>query len=75
MCQRFSEESAGSASHVGSTVRREQRPPGSPKDEIWDVFLLDEQDLEPEPEYGDFWSMAGDSVSGRPLDHAEEAWG
>jgi hypothetical protein len=24
-------------------------------DELWDVFLLDDVDEDPEPEYGDFW--------------------
>jgi hypothetical protein len=24
-------------------------------DEMWEVFLLDEDTQEPDPEYGDFW--------------------
>ena len=24
-------------------------------DELWEVFLLDEDTQEPDPEYGDFW--------------------
>jgi hypothetical protein len=36
---------------------REQRGLG---DGVWDVFELDDETSEPEPEYGDFWGELDD---------------
>lgn len=35
-------------------------PPAPVADEAWDVFELDEDTAEPEPEYGDFWGELDD---------------
>ncbi len=32
----------------------------SPADDPWDVFELDDEVGEPEPEYGDFWGVLDD---------------
>lgn len=34
--------------------------PGPLRDEVWDVFELDDETAEPEPEYGDFWGEVDD---------------
>ncbi len=34
------------------------------RDDWWDVFLLDEETAEPEPEHGDFWGQPDD---GEPI--------
>ena len=31
-----------------------------PLDDAWDVFELDDEAVEPEPEYGDFWGALDD---------------
>jgi hypothetical protein len=36
------------------------RPSPPIADETWDVFELDEDTIEPEPEYGDFWGELDD---------------
>lgn len=33
---------------------------GPVRDELWDVFELDEETAEPEPQYGDFWGEPDD---------------
>ena len=33
-------------------------------EDVLDVFLLDEQSVEPEPEYGDFWGVPDDRGPG-----------
>ena len=33
-------------------------------EDVLDVFLLDEQSVEPEPEYGDFWGVPEDGGLG-----------
>ncbi len=30
------------------------------RDDLWDVFVLDEETAEPEPEHGDFWGQPDD---------------
>ena len=38
-----------------------ERPEGlRPVDEPWDVFELDDEAMEPEPERGDFWGEVDD---------------
>jgi hypothetical protein len=32
----------------------------SPANDPWDVFELDDEVVEPEPEYGDFWGEVDD---------------
>ncbi len=32
----------------------------APADDVWDVFELDDEECEPEPEHGDFWEEADD---------------
>ena len=41
-------------------ARRRSVPVASPAEDPWDVFELDEEALEPEPEYGDFWGELDD---------------
>ena len=31
-----------------------------PADDLWDAFELDDDGVEPEPEYGDFWGELDD---------------
>ncbi len=33
------------------------------RDELWDVFVLDDETAEPEPQYGDFWAEPPDRLS------------
>ena len=33
----------------------DQLEPAAARSELWDVFLLDEETAEPEPQQGDFW--------------------
>ncbi len=40
-------------------THRRQRESGQPND-LWDVFELDDETIEPEPEYGDFWGEIDD---------------
>jgi hypothetical protein len=39
---------------------RDDRENLSPIEDPWDVFELDEEAAEPEPEYGDFWGEQDD---------------
>ena len=43
-----------------ATVRGGSVRTASPAEDPWDVFELDEEALEPEPEYGDFWGELDD---------------
>jgi hypothetical protein len=38
----------------------QKRRAAKPEDDPWDVFELDEDTIEPEPEYGDFWGELDD---------------
>jgi hypothetical protein len=39
-----------------------RHPSATLPDEVWDVFELDEDTIEPEPEYGDFWGEVDDEM-------------
>jgi hypothetical protein len=39
---------------------RDKREGHPSTDDPWDVFELDDEVLEPEPEYGDFWGELDD---------------
>ena len=34
--------------------------PGPMRDDLWDVFELDDETAEPEPQHGDFWGEPDD---------------
>jgi hypothetical protein len=42
--------------------RRNDPPAADPHDDLWDVFELDDEAIEPEPEYGDFWEEVDDAL-------------
>ena len=48
----------GGSGHSG---RPESIEPILVRDECWDVFILDDETTEPEPERGDFWGDVDDS--------------
>ena len=39
---------------------RDRREASGPTDDPWDVFELDDEAAEPEPDYGDFWGELDD---------------
>ncbi len=47
---------------LGTTMpnARDRREASGPTDDPWDVFELDDEAAEPEPDYGDFWGELDD---------------
>lgn len=48
------------ATEESLSVETAEYPTGPVSDEAWDVFELDEDTIEPEPAYGDFWGELDD---------------
>jgi hypothetical protein len=48
---------------VVSNAHEDQYP--SAVEDPWDVFVLDEDAMEPEPEFGDFWGELDDDFNNR----------
>ncbi len=38
--------------------------PTAVRDDCWDVFILDDETAEAEPQYGDFWDDLGQAATG-----------
>ena len=52
-------------SSTDETVRTRSVRTTLPAEDPWEVFELDEEALEPEPEYGDFWGELDDDCDNR----------
>jgi hypothetical protein len=50
----------GAAKNADKSVRTRSVRTALPAEDPWDVFEIDEETLEPEPEYGDFWGELDD---------------